>query len=73
MKLHKGLSAFVVKDPLLVQELEALAKMEGLSLIRLNDELLAAPPEDGAKLGDILRRKDYYPRSISSMSREKSK
>ncbi len=69
MKLHKGLSAFLVKEPMMIKEIEALAKNEGIKLVRLNEELIAASQEDGIRLEEILRRKNYFPRSISSMGK----
>jgi hypothetical protein len=65
MKLHKGLSVYLVRDKIVAQELRALAQHEGVHLVQLNDELMAAEPEQGRKLCDILRKRGYFPRPIS--------
>ncbi len=66
MKLYKGLAAFLVKDSTVVKELQAVAEKEGLSLVRLNDRLLVAPPEDGKALRAILEKRGYYPLPMSN-------
>ncbi len=68
MKLHKGLSVYLVRDRIVAQELKALAHQEGFQLVQLNDELMAAEPEQGRKLCEILRKRGYFPRPISQNS-----
>lgn len=68
MKLHKGLSVYLVRDKLVAQELRALAQQEGFHLVQLNEELMAAEPDQGRKLCEILRKKGYFPRPISQNS-----
>ena len=66
MKLHKGLAVYLVKDKMVAQELEALAEVEDIHFVALNDELIATEPESGAKLCEVLKKRGYYPRSIDS-------
>ena len=68
MKLHKGLADYLVKDKIVVQELEALAQVEKLHLVRLNDELIATKPESGKRLCEVLKKRGYFPRSIHSFN-----
>ncbi|GAB4161157.1 MAG: hypothetical protein Kow00107_08990 [Planctomycetota bacterium] len=69
MKLHKGLAIFSVRESFVVNELEALAYHEGIRIAVISPQLVAADPEDGKRLCEILRRRGYYPRSYSPSSR----
>ncbi|MFA4987719.1 MAG: hypothetical protein WC712_14155 [Candidatus Brocadiia bacterium] len=68
MKVHKGLAVFVLREKVLARELLALAESEEIRLVRLADDLMAADPEDGERMSEILKKKGYFPRPLPKAS-----